>query len=118
MKGTVDDYVVAVVGALTVIGLVEADTMSPVYQFNAGQGPTERGYTRIWQVLPFLGSCEISSLTLPAGTLAIPVKDFSRDEKKKIEQGIRNCEELLRGLRASEAGITIAPANWKPSAGV
>jgi hypothetical protein len=87
--------------------------LEPVYELviQVQAMPNRSGQMAINRSINVVPLCWLSSvkgIVLPASTPTFPLEDLSRSEHKSILTAIAACEELLRVMRAADAGIAIA----------
>lgn len=87
--------------------------LSPVYELQvscqAVRGPNgQPGINRNFAVIPprFLSS--LRSLDFPGDAVTVKLSTLSGPERRRIVQGVAQCEEMLGIIRAADAGVVLA----------
>ena|SRR5579872_3416276 len=95
--------------------------LAPVFNLRSGvqlqapQGPGQApGMVISHQVTPVCWLASIKEMPIPPDSFIIPCEDLSSGEQKRLLAEISQCEEFLKGMRAADAGITLAKPNEVP----
>jgi hypothetical protein len=110
-----DDWVIAL-GTQLLLGKRTQEpglTLSPVYELKIQvqaipQKNGQAALSRNFSVAPLLFLTQLRTLGLPTDTPTIAVSGLSKIERRMLGQSVAACEDLLRAMRASDAGIQVA----------
>lgn len=103
-------WILAMVGARTLLGKYESGSLKPVYDFSIQVQPTQQGLQRHAIALPLLWLSSIESVKLPEDCIKIPLNSLSKDERLFVRRAINEAEQFVRRMRAAESGIIIPSA--------
>lgn len=118
-KGSLEDLAdwVLVPGARVFVGKVDGGgdhfTLRPIYEFVMNAQPVRgpNGGTALQRTVSCLPVCFLASIremTFPVDTPTVPIATLSKQERRMISQAVTQCDELLRTMRAADAGISLA----------
>jgi hypothetical protein len=111
-----DGWVIVLLGARTLIGKEAGPYLEPVYELQAQVVQQGQSMGMVHIVMPVLLLSSVRRVDVSTcAEITIPVASLSSNERRSLAAAVARCEDMLRGMRASDAGIALAPAGVKLS---
>jgi hypothetical protein len=106
--GPLAGYAIVPMQGITLLGLLTGQTLSPVYELKCIMQPGREGVQIAHACFPVLLLASIEEIDVPDGSLVIRVETLSRTERQSLAAGVENGAQMVRVMRASAAGVTLA----------
>ena len=109
-----------VLGKPALVGLLDANALSPVYELISGKLPsiamTPQGPAMVVANLapvvgPVMGLASIRSIEVPDDAILIRVNSLDDADRRAVMAAIGACEDEMRKARAAASGIVLPDAS-------